>query len=86
MTGYDRRQSANGDRDRAGLARLRWAAFLNPSFAASFLQVAVARRTSSTMAFARDGEDELVRAGAYRVCQDPADLLRHLDELGVRAE
>jgi HAD superfamily hydrolase (TIGR01509 family) len=31
------------------------------------------------------GEDELVRAGAYRVYQDPADLLRHLDEVGVRA-
>jgi HAD superfamily hydrolase (TIGR01509 family) len=31
------------------------------------------------------GEDELMRAGAYRVYQDPADLLRHLDELGVRA-
>jgi HAD superfamily hydrolase (TIGR01509 family) len=30
------------------------------------------------------GEDELIRAGAYRVYQDPADLLRHLDELGVR--
>lgn len=30
------------------------------------------------------GEDELVRAGAYRVYQDPADLLRHLDEVGVR--
>ena len=30
------------------------------------------------------GEDELVRAGAYRVYEDPADLLRHLDELGVR--
>jgi HAD superfamily hydrolase (TIGR01509 family) len=30
------------------------------------------------------GEDELDRAGAYRVYQDPADLLRHLDELGVR--
>jgi HAD superfamily hydrolase (TIGR01509 family) len=30
------------------------------------------------------GEDELVRAGAYRVYQDPADLLQHLDELGVR--
>ncbi|HEV2425015.1 MAG TPA: HAD family hydrolase [Terriglobia bacterium] len=32
------------------------------------------------------GEDELDRAGAYRVYQDPADLLRHLDELGVRSE
>jgi HAD superfamily hydrolase (TIGR01509 family) len=32
------------------------------------------------------GEDELVRAGAYRVYQDPADLLLHLDELGVRGE
>ena len=30
------------------------------------------------------GEDELIRAGAYRVYQDPADLLRHLDEVGVR--
>jgi HAD superfamily hydrolase (TIGR01509 family) len=30
------------------------------------------------------GEDELERAGAYRVYHDPADLLRHLDELGVR--
>ncbi|MGH7542079.1 MAG: HAD family hydrolase [Gemmatimonadota bacterium] len=30
------------------------------------------------------GEDELARAGAYRVYQDPADLLRHLDEVGVR--
>jgi HAD superfamily hydrolase (TIGR01509 family) len=30
------------------------------------------------------GEDELVRAGAYRVYEDPADLARHLDELGVR--
>jgi HAD superfamily hydrolase (TIGR01549 family) len=30
------------------------------------------------------GEDELERAGAYRVYQDPLDLLRHLDEVGVR--
>ena len=30
------------------------------------------------------GEDELDRAGAYRVYQDPADLLLHLDEVGVR--
>jgi HAD superfamily hydrolase (TIGR01509 family) len=30
------------------------------------------------------GEDELMSAGAYRVYQDPADLLRHLDEIGVR--
>jgi HAD superfamily hydrolase (TIGR01509 family) len=30
------------------------------------------------------GEDELERAGAYRVYQDPADLQRHLDELGIR--
>jgi HAD superfamily hydrolase (TIGR01549 family) len=32
------------------------------------------------------GQDELERAGAYRVYQDPADLLRHLDEVGVREE
>jgi HAD superfamily hydrolase (TIGR01509 family) len=31
------------------------------------------------------GDDELMRAGAYRVYQDPADLLQHLDELGVRS-
>jgi len=31
------------------------------------------------------GEDELVRAGAYRVYQDPADLMKHLDEVGVRS-
>jgi HAD superfamily hydrolase (TIGR01509 family) len=30
------------------------------------------------------GEDELARAGAYRVYQDPADLLQHLDEVGIR--
>ena len=30
------------------------------------------------------GEDELDRAGAYRVYDDPGDLLRHLDEVGVR--
>lgn len=30
------------------------------------------------------GREELERAGAYRVYQDPADLLAHLDEIGVR--
>jgi HAD superfamily hydrolase (TIGR01509 family) len=30
------------------------------------------------------GEDELARAGAYRVFADPARMLHHLDELGVR--
>jgi HAD superfamily hydrolase (TIGR01509 family) len=30
------------------------------------------------------GLDELQDAGAYRVYQDPADLLGHLDEVGVR--
>jgi phosphoglycolate phosphatase-like HAD superfamily hydrolase len=30
------------------------------------------------------GEDELMRAGAYRVYQDPDDLLHHLDEVGIR--
>ena len=30
------------------------------------------------------GRDELEGAGAYRVYEDPADLLRHLDEIGVR--
>jgi HAD superfamily hydrolase (TIGR01509 family) len=30
------------------------------------------------------GKEELERAGAFRVYEDPADLLRHLDEVGVR--
>ncbi|NMH97857.1 HAD family hydrolase [Pseudonocardia acidicola] len=30
------------------------------------------------------GREELERAGAYRVYADPADLLLHLDEVGVR--
>jgi HAD superfamily hydrolase (TIGR01549 family) len=31
------------------------------------------------------GQDELERAGAYRVYADPRDLLNHIDELGVRS-
>jgi hypothetical protein len=31
------------------------------------------------------GQDELERAGAHRVHQDPADLLQHLDDVGARA-
>jgi HAD superfamily hydrolase (TIGR01509 family) len=31
------------------------------------------------------GGEELERAGAFRVYQDPADLANHLDELGIRA-
>jgi HAD superfamily hydrolase (TIGR01509 family) len=32
------------------------------------------------------GTDELERAGAYRVYEDPAHLLEHLDEIGVRTD
>ncbi len=32
------------------------------------------------------GQDELEQAGAYRVYADPAELARHIDELGVEAE
>jgi HAD superfamily hydrolase (TIGR01549 family) len=32
------------------------------------------------------GTDELERAGAYRVYDDPAMLMQHLDELGVRGD
>lgn len=32
------------------------------------------------------GREELERAGAYRVYNDPADLLSHLDEMGVRRD
>jgi HAD superfamily hydrolase (TIGR01509 family) len=31
------------------------------------------------------GEDELARAGAFRVYEDPADLLRHIDEVAARS-
>ena len=30
------------------------------------------------------GREEFERAGAFRVCEDPADLLEHLDEIGIR--
>jgi HAD superfamily hydrolase (TIGR01509 family) len=30
------------------------------------------------------GSEELARAGAYRVFEDPADMLKHLDEVGGR--
>ena len=31
------------------------------------------------------GKEELQEAGPYRIYDDPADLLAHLDELGIRA-
>jgi HAD superfamily hydrolase (TIGR01509 family) len=31
------------------------------------------------------GREELVHGGAFRVYEDPADLLEHLDEIGVRS-
>jgi HAD superfamily hydrolase (TIGR01509 family) len=30
------------------------------------------------------GQGELERAGAYRVYEDPADLMKHIDEVGGR--
>ena len=30
------------------------------------------------------GQDELQRAGAFRVYDDPADLLKHIDEVAAR--
>ena len=30
------------------------------------------------------GQEELEKSGAYRVYEDPADLLNHLDEIGIR--
>jgi hypothetical protein len=30
------------------------------------------------------GKEELEKAGAYRVYNDPAEMLEHLDEVGVR--
>jgi HAD superfamily hydrolase (TIGR01509 family) len=31
------------------------------------------------------GEDELARSGAFRVYEDPSDLLRHIDEVAARS-
>lgn len=31
------------------------------------------------------GQDELERAGGFRVYEDPADLLKHIDEVAARA-
>ena len=31
------------------------------------------------------GEEELARAGAFRVYADPADLLNHIDEVAARS-
>jgi phosphoglycolate phosphatase-like HAD superfamily hydrolase len=30
------------------------------------------------------GREELIQAGAFRVYEDPGDMLAHLDEVGVR--
>jgi len=30
------------------------------------------------------GREELQQVGAYRVYRDPADLMGHLDEVGIR--
>ena len=32
------------------------------------------------------GRNELERSSAYRAYEDPADLLKHIDEVGGRAE
>ena len=41
-------------------------------------------RGASYATVRRYGQEELERAGAYRVYEDPADLLRHIDEVGGR--
>jgi phosphoglycolate phosphatase-like HAD superfamily hydrolase len=43
-----------------------------------------ARALSISLLSGGYGRDELERAGAYRVYEDPADLLAHVDELGLR--
>jgi HAD superfamily hydrolase (TIGR01509 family) len=43
-----------------------------------------ARALSAGLLSGGYGREELERAGAYRVYNDPADLLLHLDEIGVR--
>jgi hypothetical protein len=48
------------------------------------LQLVVPERSALGYFLGGYGQDELERAGAYRVYQDPSDLLRHLDEVGFR--
>ena len=43
-----------------------------------------ARALSVGLLSGRYGQEELEKAGAYRVYQDPRDMLDHLDELAVR--
>jgi hypothetical protein len=49
------------------------------ALAITLVEIAVLER-SDTSGY---GEDELSRAGAFRVYRDPADLHRSLDELGI---
>jgi len=44
-----------------------------------------ARALGVRLLFGGYGQEELERAGAYPVYQDPQDLLVHLDEVGVGA-
>jgi hypothetical protein len=43
-----------------------------------------ARRFNGRLVSGGFGKEELEQVGAYRVVQDSADLLTHLDEAGVR--
>ena len=45
---------------------------------------AQSRLSGHRSAFGGYGKEELEQVGAYRVYLDPADLLAHLDEVGIR--
>jgi hypothetical protein len=45
---------------------------------------ALLRETGHQVTVEEAGRLQRLHAGAYRVYQDPADMLRHLDEVGVR--
>jgi hypothetical protein len=67
--------ATSGRRERAGLAL---------EILGIAADVAVARALGVGLLSGGYGQEELERAGAYRVYEDPADLLRYLDEVGVR--
>ena len=66
-----------------------WACrFRTPSWSATaswdLLAAQRARALSVGLLSGGYGQEELEKAGAYRVYQDPRDMLDHLDEIGVR--
>lgn len=72
---------------RAAAARLRVEIAMATVIGDSIWDMLAARRAPALGVGLLSGgysQDELERAGAYRVYEDPADLLKHIDEVGGR--